>query len=214
MNEIEFWEDKLSTEPICNQFIKHWKAIRRESLFLKLFFPIFFGNYPKFKVTDPKTGKRIKIYENDWKLCPISKLDNNHSTEMNYLIKKLGNKKYVLNFIQNYKKLIGPRTHSIIRGPEKDGIISNVFISVLSPGTIIRPHQGYSKEYMRIHLGLICDPECKITVGEKTKTWQPGKILAFKDGGPYYHSVVHNGTKDRYILSFDIKLDYLKNYIH
>jgi aspartyl/asparaginyl beta-hydroxylase (cupin superfamily) len=66
---------------------------------------------------------------------------------------------------------------------------------------------------MRIHMGLICDPECKITVDAETKTWTEGKILAFKDGGPYYHSVVHNGTKDRYIFSFDLSLEYLSPYI-
>jgi aspartyl/asparaginyl beta-hydroxylase (cupin superfamily) len=214
MNEPEFWEDRLSTDPICNQFIKHWRAIRIEVLFVKFLFPNFFGNYPKFRVIDPETEKKVRIYENSWKLCPISKFDNNHSLEMNSIIKRLKNKIDLQSLIQRNRKWIGPRTHSIIEGPERDGIISNVFISVLSPGTIIRPHKGYSKEYMRIHLGLICDPECKITVGEKTKTWEPGKILAFKDGGPYYHSVVHNGTKDRYILSFDIKLDYLANYIN
>jgi aspartyl/asparaginyl beta-hydroxylase (cupin superfamily) len=66
---------------------------------------------------------------------------------------------------------------------------------------------------MRIHLGLVCDPECKITVGDETMTWEEGKILAFKDGGPHYHQVKHNGNKDRYILSIDLKLDYLENYL-
>jgi hypothetical protein len=214
MDEPEFWENRLSTEPICSEFIKHWKTIKREALFVKFFFPNFFGNYPKFRVIDPETGKKVKIYENNWKVCAVSKFDSDYSSETNSVVKRTGNKRDLQFLVQKYRKWIGPRTHSIVKDPEKNGIISNIFVSILSPGTIIRPHQGYSKEYMRIHLGLICDPECKITVGEQTRTWEPGKILAFKDGGPYYHSVSHNGTKDRYILSFDIKLDYLANYIN
>lgn len=213
MNEPEFWEDKLGSEPICNQFIKNWRVIRREVLFTKFFFPNFFGNYPKFRIIDPQTGKKVKIYENNWKVSAISKFDSDYSTETNSVVKRAGNKRDLQFLVQRYRKWVGPRTHSIIKTPEKDGILCNVFISILSPGTIIRPHKGYSDKYMRVHLCLIEDPDCKITVGNKTKTWEEGKILAFKDGGPYYHSVCHNGTKDRYILSFDLSLNYLKDFI-
>ena len=210
MKELNFWENHLQEEPICNQFISNWQSIKTEVLCLREKFPNFFGSYPKFKVTDLKTHKKIKLYENDWIVSPFSKFDEKYN-EVNSVEKHVGSD--LEKMIARYRKRVIPTIHNIISEPEDLGILANVFVSVLSPGTIINPHQGYSKEYMRIHLGLISDPECKITVGEETKTWEEGKILAFKDGGPYYHSVVHNGTNDRYILSFDLKLDYLKNYI-
>jgi aspartyl/asparaginyl beta-hydroxylase (cupin superfamily) len=84
----------------------------------------------------------------------------------------------------------------------------------LIPGSIINPHHGWTDDFLRIHLGLICDPECKITVGDETKTWEEGKILAFKDGGPFLHSVEHKGTTERIILSVDVKLSYLSQYVN
>jgi aspartyl/asparaginyl beta-hydroxylase (cupin superfamily) len=66
---------------------------------------------------------------------------------------------------------------------------------------------------MRVHLGLVCDPLCEITVGPDKRTWKEGELLAFKDGGAYPHSVTHNGTHDRLILIFDLTLDYLRSVI-
>jgi hypothetical protein len=62
-------------------------------------------------------------------------------------------------------------------------------------------------------MGLDCDPGCVITVGNEQRVWENGKIIAFKDGGPYPHSVKHNGTKQRIIASFDVDLSYLKTIV-
>lgn len=213
MNEPAFWQEYIINEPICKQLVKDWKKIKREVLIAKFLFPSFVNPYPKFRVSDPETGKRVKIYENDWKVTPISRFDNEY-VEVNNIIKKIKKGKNLDQLIKRYRRWVYPTIHNIIKVPEQEGIVANVFVSILSPGTIIRPHQGYSKNYMRIHLCLIEDPDCNITVGDETKTWKEGQLLAFKDGGPYYHSVIHNGTKDRYILSVDLKLDYLKQYIN
>lgn len=210
MNEPAFWQDYLTSEPICSQMTSKWEEIRKEILSMREKFPQFFGPYPKFKVSDLKTNKKIKMYENNWTVSPISKYDEQYN-EVDSVKKHAGDD--LGNLIQKYRRRVLPTIHSIINDAEKDENLSNVFVSVLEPGVIINPHQGYSKEYMRIHLGLICDPECKISIGEETKTWEEGKLIAFKDGGPYYHSVKHNGSTNRYILSFDLKLNYLKNYI-
>jgi len=213
MNEPAFWEDYLIDEPICREFIKKWRQIRREVLITKFLFPKFVGAYPKFKISDLNTGKRVKMYENDWRVAPMSKFDTDYA-EVNTVVRKAGKGKDLESLITRYRKWVYPTIHNIIKKPEKEGILANVFVSILSPGTIIRPHQGYSKKYMRIHLGLLCDPKCKITVGDETRTWEEGKLLSFKDGGPYYHSVFHSGINDRYILSVDLKLDYLSKYIN
>jgi aspartyl/asparaginyl beta-hydroxylase (cupin superfamily) len=81
------------------------------------------------------------------------------------------------------------------------------------PGSYIKPHHGWSFTYLRIQLGLRCDPGCRITVGNETQAWIEGKLVAFKDGGKYPHSVIHNGKSERIILSIDLRLIYLKKFI-
>lgn len=211
MNEPEFWEDYLIEEPVCQQLCENWKKIRDEILDLKQNYSNWFTKYPKFKVEDPNTKQKVRLYENDWTITALSKLSEDYNIENNKAEKTGGSS--LEKLVKRYRSKLLPTLHSIIGDLDKDNTLSNVFVSILSPGVIINPHVGYSKEYMRIHLGLVCDPECKITVGEETKTWEEGKILAFKDGGPYYHQVRHNGEYDRYILSLDLKLSYLIQYI-
>lgn len=208
--EPYFWDQYLYEEPICKKLVENWTTIRDELIKLNEKYPQFYGPYPKYKVIDPNTQKKVKMYENNWTVGPISKYDEHH-TESHVI-----GKKYSLDLLETiakYRRRLIPTIHSIITEEEQAGNLANSFVSILEPGIIIRPHQGYSNDFMRIHLGLICDPECKITVGEETRTWEEGKLLAFKDGGPHYHSVVHNGTEKRYIFSVDLKLDYLKQYI-
>jgi aspartyl/asparaginyl beta-hydroxylase (cupin superfamily) len=211
MTEPEFWEDKLIDEPICKKLSESWESIRDEILDLEKNYSSWFTNYPKFKIDDLETGKKVRMYDNIWKIIALSTLTGEYSAE-NSKAERTG-KSSLEKLVKRYRHKLLPTLDSIISEPNFEGILTNVFVSILEPGVIIRPHQGYSKEYMRVHLGLICDPECRITVGDKTKTWEEGKIIAFKDGGPYKHSVKHEGTRDRYIFSFDLKLDYLKQYI-
>lgn len=209
--EPYFWDQYLYEEPICKSLVDNWQTIRDELLKLNEKYPQFYGPYPKYKIIDSETQKKVKMYENNWTVGPISKYDVHHM-ELNTIHKKYSLD--LLDTISKYRKRLLPTIHKIISQEEETGNLANSFVSIIGPGTIIRPHQGYSNEFMRIHLGLICDPQCKITVGEETRTWEEGKLLAFKDGGPYYHSVFHNGINDRYILSIDLKLDYLSKYIN
>ena len=79
--------------------------------------------------------------------------------------------------------------------------------------SIGRPHRGWTPDYLRIHLCLVDDPGCRITVGSETRTWKTGQFLAFKDGGPHLHSVVHEGKHERIVLSYDLNLQYLGQFI-
>jgi aspartyl/asparaginyl beta-hydroxylase (cupin superfamily) len=212
MNEPRFWEEYLIHEPVCQQLCENWEKIRDEILDLKKNYPNWFTKYPKFKVEDPDTREKVRLYENDWSITALSKLSESYNVENNRAEKTGGSS--LEKLVKRYRGKLLPTLNSIIGELDKDETLSNVFVSILSPGVIIKPHVGYSKDYMRIHLGLICDPECKITVGDETKTWEEGKILSFKDGGPYYHQVQHNGKSDRYVLSLDLKLSYLNQYIN
>jgi hypothetical protein len=209
--EPSFWQSYLEEEPICKNLCENWEKIKDEILNLKSEYPNWFTKYPKFKIEDSETKEKVRLYENDWTITALSKLSESYNAE-NVKAEKVGGSS-LEKLIKRYRAKLLPTLHGIINQFEQDNILANVFVSILSPGVIIRPHVGYSKDYMRIHLGLITDPNCKITVGEKTKFWEDGKILAFKDGGPYNHSVIHSGSKDRYILSLDLKLKYLEQYI-
>jgi aspartyl/asparaginyl beta-hydroxylase (cupin superfamily) len=96
---------------------------------------------------------------------------------------------------------------------EEAGHLRNGFVSRLRPGSVIHPHRGWTNQYLRIHMGLLCDPACRLTVGTETHAWRPGQLLAFKDGGPYLHSVRHDGSRDRVVVSFDLRLSYVAPFI-
>jgi hypothetical protein len=207
---IYFWEDKLKDLQICKELVANYQQIKKEIIeFVSK--PNSFHDYPRYKL-----GRRNEyyLYDNDWKAVPLS----NFNGEFISLYSNEEQKKQLNSIIQNAKQNC-PTIDRIISPLEQEGVLSNSFISRLFPGTVIHPHTGWTNSYMRIHLGIICDPECKITVGyegtkTETKTWEEGKILAFRDAGPYPHSVKHNGTKERIILSIDILLSYLNDYIN
>lgn len=81
------------------------------------------------------------------------------------------------------------------------GLISADF-SYLPPHTYIKPHKGFTKMVIRVHLGLIIPEDCGIKVGDITKTWQEGKLLIFDDS--FEHEAWNNSDKDRFVLMLDI----------
>jgi aspartyl/asparaginyl beta-hydroxylase (cupin superfamily) len=196
VTEPPFWTDQLDRIPWCVEFRASFPAIRDEILhFIAGFRP--FMDYPKYG----------DLYVNTWKAFPLSKFQGEH-VELS---------KQRLNFnvdtIVAYNRSKLPVLSGLIGGLEQDGHLRNAFVSKLIPGSIINPHRGWTSEYLRIHMGLVCDPECRITVGEITQTWKPGEMLAFKDGGPYPHSVRHTGTHERIVISTDLTLRYVSQFI-
>lgn len=206
--EIYFWENYLSKFPLIKDYQENWEKIKEEVL-------IFLNSggetydYPQYLI--PKKDSFLQtenIYINSWKVIPISKYNREYfDTERD---DDFG--KYCKSLVSLSKKNL-PTIDKIISSYEELGVLRNAFVSKLVPGSIINPHRGRSNIYMRIHLGLDCDPECKITVGKITKTWYDGGILAFKDGGKHLHGVTHNGTKQRIILSVDVEIKYLEQYV-
>lgn len=198
---MNFWEDRIKDIPILKQLVQNWKDIREEVLNL-VSDPFFLHDYPKWD----KAGGVSELYEYYWKVCPLSRFD--HEYTANHMTP--AQKEIVNNFIAVARSKC-PIICSCISDLESEENLGSAFISRLIPGSVINPHHGYTNDWMRIHLGLVCDPDCKITVGGETRTWEEGKLLAFHDGN--LHSVKHNGTKERIVLSVDIRISYLKNYM-
>lgn len=169
-----------------------------------------FYDYPKYKVSNEIYDG--PLYKNEWKAIPLSKFAHEHIelTEDDAAKKEINQKlPEIKAFIPTYNK--------IIKKGEEEGWIRNSFISKLDPGSIIEPHKGWSNNYLRCHIGIDVDKECYITKKHpnllhdisETKTWEEGEWLAFQDGGNYYHSVKHLGTKSRIVLSVDLELDHI-----
>jgi len=93
-----------------------------------------------------------------------------------------------------------PKTTEIINS------IPGVFIagfSVLKAGCVITPHVGYTDSVWRLHLGLICPPNCWIRVGEETHHWKKGEAVLFDD--TIEHEAANESDSDRVILIVDVK---------
>jgi len=206
MTPIYFWDEHLRDVPLCNSLIKNYELILKEiTEYIKL--PDALLDYPMYLV-EGDNSKGVPLYENYWKAIPMTNFEGEFLADY-----ASPDEKNFFNFLIQRTKKLCSITNSLIEELEQQGNLANCFISRLLPGSIINPHRGWTSEFMRIHLGLICDSECKITVGEETRTWEPGKLLAFKDGGQYLHSVVHNGTEERVILSMDVRIAYLTQFV-
>ena len=194
--EPPFWDQELHRLPWCRELVAQGASIAEEILeLIRKFRP--FMPYPKYG----------NLYNNTWDAFPLSVFQGEHI--------ELSKEKLSVSMtplIQMFRTKV-PVTSSLIGPLESQGHLRNVFVSRLIPGSIINPHRGWTPDYLRIHLCLVPDPGCRITVGGITRTWKAGQLLAFKDGGPYPHSVEHSGTHERIVISFDLNLQYVARFI-
>jgi hypothetical protein len=194
--EPPFWDHTLHRLPWAVDVLAKAAHIREEILrFIPQYRP--FMPYPKY----------ANLYNNTWDAFPLSIFQGEHI--------ELSKEKLALNMaplIHMFRSKL-PVTSSTIAPLESQGHLRNVFVSRLIPGSVINPHRGWTPDYLRVHLCLVEDPGCRITVGPQTRTWVTGQFLAFKDGGAHLHSVLHEGTHERLILSYDLSLRYLAQFI-
>jgi len=198
---IAFWDKYFDKVPLVNELKDNFSAIQEE-IIKYCDAPLSLFDYPKYQID----GRNL--YEHYWKAAPLSKFEgefvSSYATEQ---------ERQFLNIVIKNAKDKCPVTNSIISPYEDDNILHNAFISRLIPGSVINPHTGWTTMYMRIHLGIKCDPGARISVSDQTRTWVEGEILAFKDGPPLKHSVVHGGTQERIILSVDVRMEYLMQFV-
>ena len=87
---------------------------------------------------------------------------------------------------------------------EKLDSVHNAVVSILEPQHCIPIHAGYSKVYVRAHIGMVV-PEPELTVlhvnGHKYH-WQERELILWDDTFP--HEVFHAGKKPRAILYLDV----------
>lgn len=202
MESTFFWDERIKDVPICREMVDNYEKIKEEVIeFVKQ--PNVLFDYPKYSIGV------CNLYENYWKACPLTDwipeeyLNSQASPQEREFFK----------FLVSKTKNNCPTIATIIKDLEEQGHVANGFISRLMPGTIINPHRGWVSGWIRTHLGLVCDPKCQIKIENEVRTWEEGKLLAFHDGASVCHSVKHEGTQERIVVSIDISIEYLKNFI-
>jgi hypothetical protein len=209
--EPPFWDDFIDSEPLCQSFIQNYDEIKKECFRLNKYLGFLFIQYPVLKLNIRGFKSYFIDYTTKWRLAPFfgGRYDGNvnkRATELQLI--KLDIEAFLV-------RLFCPKIYSLMKDYFDKKIILNAVFAKLNPGSEIKAHIHPVKDgvhRMNIHLGIFCDPDCKITVGEETRVWEEGKLLAFKNTGPYRHSVVHNGTKDRIILFVEVDAKYLEKY--
>ncbi len=220
-SEPAFWDDAIRKIPVCVEIEKNWLSIKNEFVSYLQHnhpFPVRGGGNtlasPNLKIkATPDADGEINLYSGEWDVCFAGTKPSNDSkqwgnTELLGSVVRWKTKQDLdtqINYSKSYFKTFG----SIVSDFSDAGQCSGAMFSIMKPGTIVNPHNG-SDKIMRCHLCIINDEKCQITVGNETRSWTEGKILAFKDGPPYKHSVRHLGLVDRVVLIFDFDLDYLR----
>lgn len=114
----------------------------------------------------------------------------------------------VWNMRRKLLKTAGKELYSYFK--DIPGLVS-LSISVLKPGTHIKPHAGDTDATYRIHIPVIIPaglPKCGIKVNGITKPWAEDKIITFCDA--YMHEAWNMTNKTRVILIADVvRAEYL-----
>jgi hypothetical protein len=225
--EPKFWEELIPHVPCVKAVTSNWETILREvEEQIEATNSKWLWKVPRVNIGDgfksPSTGENTKLYTgSSWKLMGTGvEVDVTGLTgEGKDVSRRLVEMKAKMPYNDAMASLQStlPKTVSIIKEYSERGEMLNTSFSVIAPGTVINQHQG-DPSLMRVHMGLKCDPNCVITVGSddcgfESRVWEPGKTIAFKDGGAFSHGVSHNGVADRWIFLFDIPLGYLRSLV-
>ncbi|MEY2882424.1 MAG: hypothetical protein RL490_148 [Pseudomonadota bacterium] len=98
-----------------------------------------------------------------------------------------------------------PATMAAIRDlpiPVIAGRSPMVLFSILAPGTHIQPHNGMLNTRLICHLPLIVPPDCRLRVGNTTRSVRAGEVLIFDDS--IEHEAWNDSDQMRAILLFEI----------
>ena len=98
-----------------------------------------------------------------------------------------------------------PATMAALTGlpiPAIKGRSPMVLFSVLEPGTHIQPHNGMLNTRLICHLPLIVPANCRLRVGNDTRTVRAGEMLIFDDS--IEHEAWNDSDQIRAILLFEI----------
>lgn len=82
-----------------------------------------------------------------------------------------------------------------------DGHAPEVLFSLLSPGTVIKPHHGVTNSRVVTHLPLIVPPDCALEVGGVEHAWTEGRCVTFDD--TFLHAAWNRSDRLRVVMILD-----------
>jgi Aspartyl/asparaginyl beta-hydroxylase and related dioxygenases len=82
-----------------------------------------------------------------------------------------------------------------------DGHAPEVLFSLLSPGTVIKPHHGVTNSRVVTHLPLIVPPDCALEVGGVEHAWAEGRCVTFDDS--FLHAAWNRSDRLRVVMILD-----------
>ncbi|MGN6510200.1 MAG: aspartyl/asparaginyl beta-hydroxylase domain-containing protein [Chitinophaga sp.] len=84
-----------------------------------------------------------------------------------------------------------------------DSLIETAGFSILEPGTIIKPHVGYTDRVLRCHLGIqIPEGDCRLRVAGIEKKWKEGEAFIFDD--TFVHDAWNKTGEVRIVMLLDL----------
>ncbi len=81
------------------------------------------------------------------------------------------------------------------------GHAPEVLFSLLSPGTVIKPHHGVTNSRVVTHLPLIVPPDCALEVGGVEHAWTEGRCVTFDDS--FLHAAWNRSDGLRVVMILD-----------
>ncbi|SNT64663.1 Aspartyl/Asparaginyl beta-hydroxylase [Asanoa hainanensis] len=92
-----------------------------------------------------------------------------------------------------------PRTAEAL---EKIPGLTTAGFSRMTPGTHIKPHEGWVTTVYRAHLGLVVPVgDCALRVGSRVRNWSEGGVMVFDDTAE--HEAWNRTADSRTVLLFD-----------
>jgi beta-hydroxylase len=98
-----------------------------------------------------------------------------------------------------FMRLFFPKTYALIK---KIPVGENLSFSIFYPGAETVKHKGWSKDIVRVHLGIDMNPDSALHCGDEFVSLQNGEVLIFEDGEE--HWAYNRGKYERTILLFDV----------
>jgi hypothetical protein len=78
----------------------------------------------------------------------------------------------------------------------------DVLFSAMDAHSHLRAHCSIDNLRVRLHLGLVVPPRCRMRVGHDTRAWEEGRCLAFEDS--FEHEVWNRSNQRRVVLIVDL----------
>ena len=103
------------------------------------------------------------------------------------------------NKISVWRQWFFPNTCKLIK---QIPVYENMRFSILGPGTELVAHTGWGDHFALAHLGIDCNEDSCLVVGDQEVREKNGEVIIFDDHCP--HWAYNRGNAERIVLIFDI----------